>query len=113
MPRNTISRIVHKGCEILSIDCNENLDSLATTLLSSRKQRKRYLILGSGFKGTTLKEVPGLEGFDKIILHPSMKRKMETKLRQEAIEIGLNALYSLREDGPLEELLPDSLPIIK
>lgn len=113
MPRNTISRVVHKGCEILSIDCSENLDSLATTLLSSRKQRKRYLILGSGFKGTTLKDVPGLEGFDKIILHPSMKRKMETKLRQEAVEIGLNALYSLREEGPLEELLPDSLPIIR
>lgn len=113
MPRNAVSRIVHKGCEVLSVDCSENLDSLATMLLTSRKQRRRYLILGSGFKGKALKEIPGLEGFDKIILHPSMKRKMETQLRQEAVEIGLNVLYSLREDGPLEELLPDSLPIIR
>lgn len=113
MPRNAVSRIMHKGCEVLSIDCSENLDSLASMLASSRKQRRRYLILGSGFKGKTLKEIPGLEGFDKIILHSSMKRKMETKLRQEAVEIGLNALYSLREEGPLEELLPDSLPIIR
>ncbi len=113
MPRNAVSRIIHKGCEVLAIDCNENLDSLATLLVTSRKQRKRYLILGSGFNKKALKEIPGLEGFDKIILHSSLRRKMENQIRKEALEIGLQTLHSLREEGPLEELLPDSLPIIK
>lgn len=113
LPRNSISRIYHKGCEILSLDCSINPDSLATKLATSRRSRKRYLIIGSGFRETSLKDIPDIKNFDKIILHSSLKKKMETKIRQEALEIGLQTLHSLRDEGPLEELLPDSLPIIK
>ncbi len=113
MPRNSISRIYHKGCEILSLDCAVNADSLLSTLSTSRRSRKRYLIIGSGFRETSLKDIPEIKNFDKIILHSSLRRKMENQIRKEALEIGLQTLHSLREEGPLEELLPDSLPIIK
>ena len=111
MPRNTISRISHKGGEIISIDTHIDIDSLTTILNQSRrKRRKNYLILGGGFKGISLKDLPYLKKFDKIILHSSLKRKMEKKLRQEADDLGIYTLHSLREDGSLEEVLPDSLP---
>lgn len=113
MPRNSVSRIYHKGCEILSLDCAINADSLTSRLTSSHRSRKRYLIIGSGFRETPLKDIPEIKNFDKIILHSSLRRKMENQIRKEASEIGLRTLHSLREDGPLEELLPDSLPIIK
>ncbi len=128
MPRNSVSRIIHKGCEVMSIDCNfdvdsiasqlnigsisgkVNLDSIASKVSLSRKKRKKYLILGSGFKGKDLKEIPAIREYEKIILHSSIKRKMETKLKQEALEIGLKSIHSLCDDGPLEEFLPDTLP---
>lgn len=110
MPRNAISRIIHKSCEIMSIDCKLNVDSITSQVLSSRKKRNRYLILGSGFGNQKLKDIPAIREFDKIILHSSIKRKMETKLKNEALELGLNSIYSLRDEGPLEEFLPDSLP---
>lgn len=113
LPRNSVSRIFHKGCEVLSIDCSLDIDSIGSILSQSQRGRKRYLILGSGFRETSLKEIPEINNFDKIILHSSLKRKMETKLRQEAFDLGLKTIYSLREEGPLEELLPDSLPAIR
>ena len=102
LPRNTVSRILHKGNEILSVDCKSSLDTIATMLMKERSARKRYLVLGSGARGLKLKDIPGYENFDKIILHSSMRRKMETQFFEEAKEIGLNTIHSLREDGPLE-----------
>ncbi|MDE6143139.1 MAG: hypothetical protein K2F94_03575, partial [Muribaculaceae bacterium] len=103
LPRNAVSRIFHKGAEIMSIDCNANLDSIARlNRYIDKKSRNRYLILGSGAKGIHLKDIPGYENFDKIIIHSSMRKKIEADLLNEALEIGLDKIHSLREDGPLE-----------
>ena len=112
MPRNSISRVFHKGCEVLSIDSEVNIDSLSLihSKTGGRRGRRRYLILGGGFKGSTLNELPQLKEYDKIILHSSIKRRMENILRQEAADLGIKNIHSLRDDGPLEEFLPDSLP---
>lgn len=107
MPRNTVSRLAHKGSEILSVDCKADLDSIAEMMLSGRRSRKRYLILGGGFSGRSLKEIPGIERFDKIILHPSLKRKMENMIREEALEIGIKNLHSIRETGSFSEFLEE------
>lgn len=101
LPHNTVSRILHKGNEIFSIDCQADLDTIAS-LLKERSARKRYLILCSGVRDLRIKDIPGYQSFDKIILHPSMRRKMETRFFDEAKEIGLKTIHSLREDGPLE-----------
>lgn len=111
MPRNAISRLYHKGCDIISVDCDYGIDSIATYLSKMNKtRRKKYLILGGGFNENSLKGIPFVNEFDKIILHSSLKRKMETKLKKEAFEMKLNTVYSLRDEGPLEEFLVDSLP---
>jgi len=102
LPRNAISRIFHKGNEIMAIDCNSSLDTIAAIMMKQRKSKKRYLIIGSGARGLRLKDIPGYERFDRIILHSSMRRKMESGFIEEAKEIGLKTIHSLREEGPLE-----------
>lgn len=102
MPRNTVSRWIHKGSEILAMDCLPLLDSISGYIGGGKKSRKRYLIVGSGARNIKLKDITGVDGFDKIILHSSLRRKMEAKLREEASEIGLDNIHSLRDDGPLE-----------
>lgn len=86
-PRNSISRLKRRNSEILSIDCSNITDSLSNSLLREKNiyrygnyivngnQRKRYLLLSSGFEKMNLKDIPGIENFDKIILHSSLKRK--------------------------------------
>lgn len=101
MPRNSISRLAHKGCEIVSVDCMSNLDSLARIISSRKALKKRYLILGSGFKPESICDIPGAESFDKIIIHSSIKRKIESELLEHAASIGLKKIYSLRQQGPL------------
>lgn len=114
LPRNTVSRICHKGCDIFAIDCAVNIDSLSAQLIkSSNKKRKRFLIIGSGFRGHKLNELPRIKDFDKIILHSSIKRKMESDLKRQALDSGIRNIYSLREDGPLEEFLPDTLLVTR
>ena len=39
-----------------------------------------------------LKDIPGIENFDKIILHSSFKKKKEQLLIKEAKELGLKTL---------------------
>lgn len=102
LPRNTISRIIHKGNEIISVDCRNRLDTLASMVAKGKKAKRRYLILGSGFSGKSLQEIPDMGNFDKIILHSSLKRKMESKFLDEAARMGIDKIHSLREEGPLE-----------
>lgn len=102
LPRNTVSRLLHKGNEILSVDCKVKLDSLAAEVIRNKRTRKKYLILGSGFRSDSLKNIPGLNHFDKIILHSSMKRKKESEILKEAATLGIEQLHSLREQGPLD-----------
>lgn len=101
-PRNTVSRIVKKGHEIISVDSPSALDSLASMISTRKKGKKKYLIISSGFRGKKLRDVPGIEGFDKIILHSSIKPKNESLLKKEALELGLKQIHSLRDEGPLE-----------
>lgn len=107
MPRNTVSRLIHKGSEVISIDCRADIDSLAGILARTRRGKRSYLILGEGFKGRNLKDIPDVSRFDKIILHPSMKRKMEKKLKEEALELGIGSLHSIREIGSFSEFLEE------
>lgn len=113
-PRNAVSKINFKGNDIFSVDCINQLDSLASMMMRD-KSRKKYLILGSGFKNKKLSDIPSLESFEKIILHPSMRKDKEKELLQEALnsgiikeahDSGLNKteakIHSLRNDGPLE-----------
>ena len=91
-PRNSISRLKRRNSEILSIDCSNITDSLSNSLLREKNiyrygnyivngnQRKRYLLLSSGFEKMNLKDIPGIENFDKIILHSSFKKKKEQLL---------------------------------
>lgn len=100
-PRNAISRIRFKDNDIISLDCINHLDTIATMLMKDRS-RKKYLILGSGFKNKKISDIPGLDGIEKIILHPSLRKKKENEFLQEALDSGINKLHSLRLDGPLE-----------
>lgn len=99
-PRNTLSALTHKGHRYLTLDCVPALDSLAMAVTRG-KGKRNYLIVGSGAKDFKLKDIPGIEKFDKIILHSSMRRKMENDIIEEARKRGLENLHSLREDGPL------------
>lgn len=105
LPRNSVSKIIHKGCEIISLDCRANLDSLANIIKASRSNKKRYMIIGSGFSGKTLHDIPCLESFEKIIIHSSIRKKKESQILKEAKELGINTIHSIREEGPLEIFL--------
>ncbi len=101
-PRNTVSKFDFKGSEIFSVDCVNALDSLAILMTKNKSSKKKYLILGSGFKNQKLNDIPQLKNFEKIIMHPSIRKKKEKELLQEALDSGINHLYSLRENGALE-----------
>ncbi|MDE6095738.1 MAG: ComEC family competence protein [Muribaculaceae bacterium] len=113
-PRNVVSRISRKHSDIISVDCKGFADSLPnwirsgeelyTTLNKSYKsqKRKKYLLLSSGLGDVSLKDIPGLEKFDRIILHSSIRKKREKALLDEAKKLGLSNMHSLRIDGPLE-----------
>ncbi|MDE5674554.1 MAG: hypothetical protein K2I44_04305, partial [Muribaculaceae bacterium] len=113
-PRNMVSRVKRKQSEIISIDCKGFADSIPAWLRSGEelyssfnkayksKKRKRYLLLSSGLGDIPLKDIPGLEQFDRIILHSSIRKKKEKALLEEARKLGLSNMHSLRLDGPLE-----------
>lgn len=107
LPRNAVSRIVHKGCEIISIDCLANLDSLSNIIMSKKRMKRRYMILGSGFSPDSLSRLPALDRFDRIVVHPSVRRKIEADLMEKASAYGLEKLHSLREDGPFKVDISD------
>ena len=113
-PRNMVSRIVRDQSEIISVDCKGFIDSIPGWLKSGEeiyskydkayrsKKKKRYLLLSSGFGDLSLKDIPGLEKFDKVILHSSIRKKREKALIEEAKNMGMSTIHSLRLDGPLE-----------
>ena len=100
-PRHAVSRLVHKGCEIVSVDCLAGLDSIAPLIGKAKKGSRKFMVLGSGFKGRSLKEIPGIENFDKVVIHSSMRRNAEEMLLKEAEEAGIKTIHSIRQDGPL------------
>lgn len=100
-PRNSISRIIHKGCEIMAIDCDLPLDSIGLEILRNRKSHRRYLILGGGARHITLENIPDFKSFEKIILHSSLRKKVERRFLQEADSLGFDNMHSLSENGPL------------
>lgn len=116
-PRNMVSRIIRNQSEIISVDCKGFADSIPVWLKSGEqlyskydkvyksKKKKRYLLLSSGFGDLSLKDIPGLDKFDKVILHSSIRKKKEKALIEEAKNMGLSTIHSLRLDGPLEEEL--------
>lgn len=102
-PRNAVSKINFKGSEIISVDCVNQLDSLAAIIAKGKSSnKKRFLILGSGFKNKKLSDIPGLDNFEKIIVHPSFRRKREQEILEDALNNGIDKIHSLREDGALE-----------
>ncbi len=102
-PRNTVSKINFKGHEIISVDCINQLYSLAAFVAKGKTyNKKRYLILGSGYKNRKLSDIPELGSFEKIIVHPSIRRKREQELLEEAVNSGIDQIHSLRNDGALE-----------
>lgn len=107
LPRNAISRIVHKGCEIISVDCRVDIDSLSRILSNRKRLKKRYMIMGSGFRLDSLTKLTGLDRLDKIILHPSLRRKIESELLQQASSIGMDRIHSIRKDGPMRVDITD------
>ncbi len=108
-PRNTVSRIVHKGCEILAVDCDVDVDSILSSISIARRDsnlnnkcNKRYLILGSGVKKLKLEQIPCIAEFDKVFIHASNRKKRESAIIKEAMQLGLKQIYSLKNDGPYE-----------
>lgn len=109
MPSRSIGRL-HKGdFELISIDCRIDTITLKNFLnqLSSergkidRNPKQHLIVLGASFR-LKLKDIPGIRNYDKIILHSSIRRKMEANLIKEAKEMKLTNIHSLREDGPLK-----------
>ena len=99
-PRNAVSMISVGNVTVICIDCNIN-DFESSDIKDIRSSASQpILLLGSGFKENSLSHIPNLEKYTKIILHPSLTRKMEQKYISEAQEMNLNNLYSLRESGP-------------
>lgn len=102
LPRNTVSRIMHKGCEVFSLDCMSGLDSLSKAVGSTRRGKKKYLILGSGFKWKNIDDIPFKDTFDKIIIHSSVRKNIENRLLDSLDVATRERIYSIRRDGPLE-----------
>ena len=99
-PRNAVSMISVGNVTVICIDCNIN-DFESSDIKDIRSSASQpILLLASGFKENSLSHIPNLGKYTKIILHPSLTRKMEQKYISEAQEMNLNNLYSLRESGP-------------
>lgn len=118
-PRNTVSRFVHENYEIFSIDCvnfadsypkwfNQNPDKTDINAWIGRNRKRRYLLIGSGFKKNSLEDIPFVDMFEKIIIHPSLKRNREDSLIKEAHVRGMESIHSIRRDGPLEILFENN-----
>ena len=100
---------MHKGCEILAVDCDVDVDSILSSISIARRDsnlnnkcNKRYLILGSGVKKLKLEQIPCIDEFDKVFIHASNRKKRESAIIKEAMQLGLKQIYSLKNDGPYE-----------
>lgn len=102
MPRGAISSVTRKDIAIINIDCKADPIELGKKLKIHSGIQNRYLIISGNGHNFDLREIPEIRGFDKIILHSSVRRKMEAKLIKEAKDMGLENIYSLREEGPLK-----------
>lgn len=113
-PKNTVSCLSKGSSDIFTIDCKNFIDSLPRLITKSEpvlnsinksfkaKKRKRYLLISEGVGEISLKNIPGINYFDKVILHSSLRKKREKQLIEEARNLGLTSIHSLRLDGPLE-----------
>lgn len=99
LPRDAVSTLVHKGVEIIALDCAAKLDSISP-MLQKRKAKNRILVLGSGIKHMKLREIPGVANFDKIILHTSLHENKVDHLIEEADSLKLTNIYAINRDGP-------------
>lgn len=113
LPLRSIGRIQRGEIELVSIDCLADSAALKEAMEKGSDITTRHLIISGGSYGLTLGEIPGIREFDKIILHSSIRRKMEAQLIKEAEEMGLTNIHSLREDGPLKLSFEDEEPLAK
>lgn len=103
-PRYSLSRFHHSGSVFTIIDCDFR-GSLQNYLRDKPDPEKDYLIIGSGAMSVPFEEIPFLDGYKKIILHPSVSRKMEKEFLNRSKSLKLDNIYCLRLHGPLEEIL--------
>ncbi len=103
-PRYALSRFHHAGAVFTILDC-ELRNDIRDYLLQKPDPGKDYIIIGSGALSTPLEDIPFIDSYKKIILHPSVSRKMEKIFLQKSADLNLNNIYYLRLQGPLEEIL--------
>lgn len=103
-PSTSISSVRHKGVAILCVDRPADADTFAEALAKARGGRRNmpvYVVLGGGFKTDSIPGCEALTAADRIVIHPSVRRKREAKLLENAAEAGLTSPYSLRRFGAL------------
>ncbi len=113
-PKNAVGFFSKESSDIYTIDCRNFLDSFPKLISKGEpvfnslqrsykaKKRKRYLLISEGVGSISLQNIPHIKYFDKVILHSSLRKKHEKQLIEEAVNMGLSSIHSLRLDGPLE-----------
>lgn len=103
-PRYSISQFSHSGAEIFVIDASVT-DETISTILKNNSTTPRYLILGGGIFSPQIQALLSMHQFAKIFTHPSLPRKREEDLITELNGHGVNNIFSLRNEGYVEEFI--------
>lgn len=106
IPRKSLSCYSLDDIVIISIDSVFNFHEME--VLKSEKvfcEKKVFLLVCEGSRLDSISRILHPHFYQKIILHPSFRRKKEKSLLQQAREAKLNNIHSLRDEGPYEIFL--------
>lgn len=108
IPRNKVTTIKMGDVEITVADSKTIRAQSDVFMNDNHNSRiadhrtRRFLVIGQGAAGISIADIPNLNLYEKIILHPSISRRMEQKINAEVIESGLLKPYCIRTEGPVE-----------
>ncbi len=106
LPQNKIGCWKYKNKYVVSIDSaisNRDLDQLLPKIVG--KDDVAWLMICDGYRLDSICHIPQRNLFDKIIIHPSVNKRIEKNLLRQAKEARLQNIHSLREDGDIEFVL--------
>lgn len=103
LPRGKVSELEFNNLKVLTIDCNS--DFMAKDY-SCKKYH--YAIIASGYRGS-IEDLKDKIYADTIVLHPTISKRRESQLLDEAGRLGIPA-HSLRLDGPIRNITSDKSP---
>lgn len=98
LPRGKVSGFISGNIKIVGVDSDPaKIDSAA-----DGSHRYDYAIIASGYKGDLAHLIQNISA-DTVVFHPTINKRREQMLLEEARQIGLPA-HSLRQHGPLRNI---------